>query len=65
LTSDESRQLSEEVRAEVGQEMADVALFLLNLANSLDLDLGDEVERKIELNAKRYPTGDSTPHAND
>ena len=45
--------------------MADVALFLLNLANSLELDLGDEVERKIELNAKRYPAGDSTPHAND
>ena len=65
LTSDESRQLSEKVRAEVGQEMADVALFLLNLANSLDLDLGDEIERKIELNAVRYPAGDSTPHAKD
>ena len=65
LTSDESRQLSEKVRAEVGQEMADVALFLLNLANSLDLNLGDEIERKIELNAQRYPAGDSTPHAND
>lgn len=65
LTSDESRELSAEARAEVGQEMADVALFLLNLANSLELDLGDEVERKLKLNAERYPAGDSTPHARD
>ena len=64
LTSEESRHLPSDVRGEVGQEMADVALFLLNLANSLDLDLGDEIERKIEINRQRYPPGNSDPRAN-
>ena len=36
-------------------ESADVFLYLIRLADRLDFDLVKAAERKLELNAKRYP----------
>ena len=36
--------------AEIGEEMADVACFLLALSNALNLDLSDALSRKMEKN---------------
>ena len=36
-------------------ECADVLLFLLRLADKLDIDLAAAAERKLELNALKYP----------
>ena len=36
-------------------EAADVLLFLLRLCDKLDIDLAAAAERKLELNAKKYP----------
>jgi NTP pyrophosphatase (non-canonical NTP hydrolase) len=41
--------------AEVADEMADVANYLLNLSNVLGIDLSDAVVRKIAKNAEKYP----------
>ncbi len=41
--------------AEVADEMADVAVYLLNLANTLDLDLSEVILAKIAKNAVKYP----------
>ena len=37
----------------VGEEIADVVIYLMGLAEILDIDLGDEIEKKIEKNKKR------------
>lgn len=37
----------------VGEELADVFIFLLALANRFDLKLGVEAKRKLELNGQR------------
>jgi NTP pyrophosphatase (non-canonical NTP hydrolase) len=55
LTEAESRALPETVRAEVARELADVLLYLVMLADKLEVDLGDAARRKIELNESRYP----------
>ncbi len=63
LSDEASRDLSAEQRSEVGGELADIALYLLNLATSLGLDLQTEIEKKLAFNAERFPPGDSTPRA--
>ncbi len=39
--------------ANLGEEMADVTIFLLSLAKMLDIDLEKEVKNKVEKNKKR------------
>jgi NTP pyrophosphatase (non-canonical NTP hydrolase) len=41
--------------AAASEELADVLIFLVRLADVLDIDLGDAVDRKIAINADRYP----------
>lgn len=38
---------------ELGEELADVAIYLLSLAEMTGVDLGTEVERKLAKNAER------------
>ena len=44
-----------EIREAVADEMADVAIYLFELANLLEMDLGREMLRKLEKNAEKYP----------
>ena len=37
----------------VGEELADVAIYLLGLAEILGVDLSQELQRKIQINAQR------------
>ena len=55
LTEAESAALSKEQRDAVAMEMADVLLYLVLLADKLGVDLADAANRKIDLNARRYP----------
>jgi dCTP diphosphatase len=41
--------------AEVADEMADVACYLLALSNTLNIDLSDAVQGKLLKNAVKYP----------
>jgi len=41
----------------VADELADVAVYLLNLANTLNIDLSDAIVAKIAKNALKYPAG--------
>ena len=45
-----------DVRLRVEEELADVLIYCHALANQLDLDLSEAVSRKVELNARKYPT---------
>ena len=42
-------------REHISEEMADVLYFLLRLAQKYDIDLADELNKKIEKNEKKYP----------
>ena len=55
LTQAESLSLDEQQREEVSQEMADVLIYLVRMADRLDIDLLDAASRKVVLNAKKYP----------
>jgi len=55
LTEEQSENLSAEKLVEVELEMADIQIYLLRLADKLNIDLLSAVDKKIELNAQRYP----------
>lgn len=38
---------------DLGEELADVAIYLLGLAEILKIDLGEEIKKKVEKNKKR------------
>ena len=56
LTDEQSRELPQDVRSKVSEEMADVLGYLIRLADKLEIDLVESTRRKIEQNAKKYPT---------
>lgn len=55
LTAEQSASLPPDTREAVAHELADVLLYLVRLADKLDIDLADAARRKMEINAKRYP----------
>jgi NTP pyrophosphatase (non-canonical NTP hydrolase) len=55
LTVAESKQLSCEKREQIQLEMADVLLFLIRLADKLDIDLLASAQEKLAINALKYP----------
>jgi dCTP diphosphatase len=56
----DSRQiaLQEDVRAAVAGELADVLIYCLALANTIDLDVSQAVLTKLARNQERFPPGD-------
>lgn len=54
-TPQESSQLTPEKREAVAHELADTFVYLLRLAEVLDIDLLAATQKKIDLNAKKYP----------
>lgn len=54
-TDDESKSLPADQLAKVREEMADVLLYLVRLADKLDVDLLEAARNKILLNAQKYP----------
>lgn len=63
LTFDEAANLPRTTRDEVALECADVLLFLLRLCDRLDIDLAAAAERKLLLNARKYPVAKSRGRA--
>ena len=63
LTFEQAERLPARARNEVALEAADVLLFLVRLCDKLDIDLARAAERKLELNAKKYPVDKSRGRA--
>lgn len=40
-------------KEDLGEELADVAIYLMGISEILGIDLGKEIEHKIEKNSKR------------
>ncbi len=55
LTEEQSRDLSPAQRTAVEEELADVFIYLVRLADKLDVDLLAAADRKMEINAQKYP----------
>ena len=55
LTETQSQGLDPAKREQVAQELADVFIYLVRLADRLDIDLLAAAARKIALNAEKYP----------
>jgi len=55
LTEAQSTTLDEARRARVEAELADILVYLVRLADRLDVDLLAATGRKLEENARKYP----------
>ena len=55
LNEAESQHVDKSKKLEVSFEMADILLYLVRLADALDIDLIEASYKKIALNHKKYP----------
>ena len=55
LTEKQSKSLPQNKLDEVEKELADTLIYLIRLADKLNIDLLAAVKSKIELNEQRYP----------
>ncbi len=57
LTSDESQRLRKDPErlTRLAEELADIVIYCLSFANSLDIDVTTTVKDKLDKNASRYP----------
>ena len=55
VDGEKSHLLEEKVRPSVEEEIADILIYLVRIADKLDIDLYSAAERKIAINARKYP----------
>lgn len=55
MSDDESANLTPERLTQVREELADVLLYLIRLADKLDVDLETAARDKLATNAEKYP----------
>ena len=67
LVSGDKSELDDAKRTAIRHEMADVLVYLVRLADKLDVDLFEAVEEKMVLNRAKYPAdqvrGDSRKYS--
>ena len=57
LTEEESMKenLNEKILSLVKEELADIFIYLIRIADKLDINIEEEVKNKIKLNEEKYP----------
>jgi dCTP diphosphatase len=55
LTEEQSRNLPPEKLAEVREEIGDVMIYLVELADKLGIDPVEAAQAKVKINTKKYP----------
>jgi len=55
LTEQQSQQLAADALQDIGEELADIVIYSLSMANSLQLDLSATVLAKMAKNNRKYP----------
>ena len=55
LSEAQSENLSPEAKSLVAQEIADLQIYLVSLADRLDVDILEAVGRKLAINEQKYP----------
>ncbi|HCZ07475.1 MAG: hypothetical protein PWP37_957 [Thermotogota bacterium] len=59
VNSNDSLDKAREQEHRVREEVADILLYLLSLADTLQIDLRNACLEKLDLNEKRYPVAES------
>lgn len=59
LTQEESRKLPSPKREKISEEIGDILIYLVNLADKLDVDPLNAAMAKLEKNRKKYPVSKS------
>ena len=62
-TPEESVDYASQTSEELSEEIADVAIYLIELADNLDIDLLAAIERKLAINKVKYPAESSRASA--
>lgn len=55
LTEQQSRELDKNKKGEVSEELADAFIYLVRLADQLDIDLLAAADQKFRINEAKYP----------
>lgn len=63
LTQEQSKNLPQHKLDEIATELADTLLYLVRLADKLEIDLLAAAFQKIELNKQKYPVEQSRGNA--
>ncbi len=63
LTEEQSKSLSEDKLNQVEAELADTLIYLVRLADKLDIDLLTAAQRKMALNEQKYPVNKAKGNA--
>lgn len=65
LTPEQSERdaLSGEALQAIEEEMADVLLYLLRLADRLNVDIASAAQAKLQINAQKYPVSEAKGNA--
>lgn len=61
LSTEEARSLTQEQTAAIRDEVADIAIFAVHLANSVGFDLGEAVDDKLKIVAERILPSEDAP----
>jgi dCTP diphosphatase len=56
VTVEESKNLPVDALSDIGEELADIVIYSLSLANALGLDLSEVILAKMEKNIRKYPS---------
>jgi dCTP diphosphatase len=55
MTADESRKPDQKTQEKIKEEVADVLLYTLRMADLLDINIEKAITEKMEQNAQKYP----------
>lgn len=55
LTVEQSKSLDPDLLDAIGEELADIVIYSLSMANTLKLDLAETVLKKMSKNSRKYP----------
>jgi len=55
ISDADSADMTPATRTKVGEELADVLIYLVQLADKLDVDLTKAANEKLQQNAEKYP----------
>ncbi len=56
LTVEQSKDLPDSALHDIGEELADIVIYSLSMANALNLDLAQTVKAKMAKNISKYPS---------
>jgi len=51
----ESKELTRKEKLTIEEELADIAVYILNFCSLYNVDLSDAIGRKLKINTKKYP----------